>query len=335
MKNRREFIQQAATSAVITSTALISAEGTLAFAKKTGKPALDDRSRVVIARDPQLHDAFRQPVDSRLQALLDRAIATYTGLPKSTDSWKQIIGNAKVIGIKTNGLGGKGISSHAALVHHIAARLQSAGIQSGNIIIWDRNSRDLQACGFTIATDPASVRCFGSDVSGYEDAPESYGTARIRLSKILAQCDMVIGVPILKDHSMAGVTFAMKNMYGVVDRPQDLHADGCCPAVADLNCIPAIRQKVRFTIGDAISSVYDGGPGFRPERLWYPNALIIGEDRVALDHTAWQLLDQKRVEAGLPKFEEAGRAPRYIAVAADKDHNLGTNDPTRIHLMEV
>jgi hypothetical protein len=127
----------------------------------------------------------------------------------------------------------------------------------------------------------------------------------------------------------------MKNMYGVVDRPQDLHANGCCPAVADLNCIPVIRDKVRFTVGDALTSVYDGGPSFHPEHLWYPNALIVGEDRVAIDHTAWELLEKKRAEAGLKTLEAAARPPRYIAVAADTQHNLGTNDPARIHVVEI
>jgi len=32
-----------------------------------------------------------------------------------------------------------------------------------------------------------------------------------------------------------------------------------------------------------------------PERLWQPNALIVGEDRVAIDHIAWGILDKKRV----------------------------------------
>jgi uncharacterized protein (DUF362 family) len=146
---------------------------------------------------------------------------------------------------------------------------------------------------------------------------------------------MVIGLPILKDHSMAGVTFAMKNMYGVVDRPFDLHAGGCNPGVADLNCVPVIRQKVRFTIGDAISSVYDGGPGFHPERLWQPNALIVGEDRVAIDQTAWQMIERKRAEAGMNTLEAAGKQPRYIATAADATHQLGFNDPQKIHLMEI
>jgi uncharacterized protein (DUF362 family) len=146
---------------------------------------------------------------------------------------------------------------------------------------------------------------------------------------------MVINLPILKDHSGAGVTFSMKNMFGVINNPGDLHPTGCNPGVADLNCIPVIREKVRFTIGDAMTSVYDGGPGFHPERLWQPNALIVGEDRVAVDHTAWQMLDRKRVEVGIPTLEAAGRLPRYIATAADQAHKLGVNDPQQIHLMEV
>ncbi len=331
MKNRREFMKQTAAGAL-----LLGAESKSIFAGKPGKAADAGKSRVIVARDPELRDNSNELIEPRLNALLDRAVAAYTGQSRPVNAWKQIVGNAKVVGIKTNGLGGKGISSHAVLVFAIANRLQQAGIQPGNIIIWDRNARDLQACGFTINTDATRVRCFGSDVAGYEDQTESWGTARARLSKILTRdCDMVIGVPILKDHSGAGVTFAMKNMYGVVERPQDLHAGGCCPGVADLNCIPAIRDKVRFTIGDALSSVYDGGPGFHPERLWFPNALIVGEDRVALDQTAWQMIERKRAEAGLKTLEAAGRPPRYIAVAADAAHGLGANDPAKIAVHEV
>ena len=92
---------------------------------------------------------------------------------------------------------------------------------------------------------------------------------------------------------------------------------------------------MRLTIGDAISSVYDGGPGFHPERLWYPNALLIGEDRVALDTIAWEMIDRKRTEMGLPTLEAAGRPPFYIATAADAAHSLGTNDPHRINRVEI
>jgi hypothetical protein len=56
---------------------------------------------------------------------------------------------------------------------------------------------------------------------------------------------------------------------------------------------------------------------------------------VALDQTAWQMLEKKRAEAGMQTLEAAGRPPRYIATAADAAHKLGTNDLARMHVMEV
>lgn len=334
MRNRREFLKEAATGALVLGT-----QSGLSLTR-----ALDQRTeakpKVVIARDPSLHGPDGKLNAARVGALLDRAMATYTGHARPIDAWKRIILAAgakdKVIGLKTNGLGGRGISTHAVLVFAIAERLQQAGVKPGNILVWDRNARDLQACGLTINTDPNQVRCYGSGLSGFEDAVENWGSSHVRFSKILTrECAMVINLPILKDHSMSGLTFAMKNMYGVVERPQDLHGGGCNPGIADLNAFPVIREKIKLTIGDAMTSVYEGGPGFRPEHLWQPNALIIGQDRVAIDQIAWGILDKKRTEMGLKTLEAAGRPPRYIATAAGSTHALGVNDPQRIKLIEV
>lgn len=327
MKNRREFLKDAAAGAV-----LIGAQSKLGLAATAAT-----KSKVVVARDAALHDASGVLDAKRVQALLDRAIATYTGHDKPIAAWKSIVPVGKVIGLKVNGLGGKGIHTHLELIMAVCERLQQAGVKPGEIIIWDRDAHHLQSCGLTISSDPSKIRVIGNDVAGYEEAGVAFGSAvNVKLAKILSrECAMVINLPILKDHELAGVTFSMKNMYGVVQKPNELHAGGCNPSVADLNCIPAIREKVRFTIGDAMSSVYDGGPGFHPERLWQPNALIIGEDRVAVDHTAWQMIERKRAEAGMPTLEAANRPPRYIATAADNAHHLGTNDPQRIHLLEV
>jgi uncharacterized protein (DUF362 family) len=335
MTSRRDFIKEAATGAV-----LLGSQSKLGLAGMLDQHAGTTKSKVVIARDPALHAQGSQPDEQRVLALLDRAIAAYTGHDRPVDAWKCIVaqGHAqdKVIGLKANGLGGRGISTHPALVLAVAERLQQAGVKPGNILVWDRNARDLKACGMTINEDPGRIRCYGSDVSGHEDQVETWGSAQVRFSKILTrECAMVINLPILKDHELSGVTFAMKNMYGVIERPQDLHAGGCNPGVADLNALPVIREKIRLTIGDAISSVYQGGPSFEPEHLWYPNALIVGEDRVAIDHTAWGILERKRAEVGLPTLEAAGRPPRYIATAADAAHRLGVNDPKHINLVEI
>ncbi len=65
-----------------------------------------------------------------------------------------------------NTIAGKGMSTHVSLVLAICERLQQAGIKPGDIIIWDRTSRELERAGYTISTDPNRVRCFGTDMAG-------------------------------------------------------------------------------------------------------------------------------------------------------------------------
>ena len=331
MNSRRDFIKGAATGAL-----LLGSQSSFGLAGMLDQHAEAGKSKVVVARDAALHGQGVQPDEKRVLALLDCAITAYTGHDHPVEAWRRIVPQDQVIGLKVNGLGGRGISTHLALVLAVCERLQQAGVKPGNILVWDRTARDLQACGLTINTDSNRIRCYGSDAAGYEEQAVAFGSTKVKLAKILTrECEMVINLPILKDHNEAGVTFSMKNMYGVVQRPDQLHGHNCNPSLPELNCIPTVREKVRFTIGDAISSVYEGGPVFHPEYLWQPNALIVGADRVAVDYIAWQTIERKRAEAGVPTLEAAGRPPRYIATAADATHRLGVNDPKRIHLMEI
>ncbi len=330
MTDRREFLKEMAASAAILGT-----ETRFALAA-TEAPAVAAKSRVVIVTDPQLRVPGPGPNEQRVAALLDRAMQTWWGTHDPVDPWKRLVRPDQVVGIKVNTIAGKGLSTHVSLAAAVCARLQQAGIRAGDIIVWDRTSRELRAAGYTISTDPARVRCFGTDAIGYERAEAVHGSSRTRFSKILSQCDVIINVPILKNHSMSGVTLAMKNMFGVINNPGDHHGDGSCdPYIADLNMHPEIRSKVRFVVGDLITSIYNGGPGFRPEYTWNYNGLMVGEDPVALDYTGWQIIERKRAEMKMNTLEQAGIPPRYIATAADAAHRLGTNHPSRIDLIRT
>jgi len=140
---------------------------------------------------------------------------------------------------------------------------------------------------------------------------------------------------VLKDHDGAGVSMALKNMYGVIHNPNKYHPNGCNPYVADVNMLPEIRTKTCLHICDAITACYEGGPGFKPEFSWKYNGLIVSQDPVALDYTGWQIIERKRAENKLKTLEAEKRAPQYIATAADAQHRLGTNDPKRINVVEV
>ena len=86
MESRREFLKGAASGALV-----LGAQGAKGLAKAVESQTDPAQSRVVIARDPALHNAAGQLDEGRVITLLDRAITTYTGREKPVDAWKQIL----------------------------------------------------------------------------------------------------------------------------------------------------------------------------------------------------------------------------------------------------
>jgi hypothetical protein len=134
MKSRRDFLKDRSNGSRAAWRAEQAGLAAMLDQREAGK------SKVVVARDAALHGR-RQLDEKRVLDLLDRAIAAYTGHDKPVEAWKRIVPVGKVIGLKVNGLGGKGISTHAALVMAVCERLQQAGVKPGNIMVWDRNAR--------------------------------------------------------------------------------------------------------------------------------------------------------------------------------------------------
>ncbi len=327
--NRRDFLRGCVASALLMSDA-----GKLA-ANVVTPPAPEAKSKVVIARDQALRNSGGDVDPARLGNMLDRAMQAFFDAKKPVDAWKRVVKPGEVIGLKINGLGGRRLTTSHVLVESVINRLNQAGIALKDIVVFDRSDRDLANGGFT-PPEWKGVRVISNRTAGHEEETSQHGSVTTRLTKILTRtCDAVINLPVLKDHELAGVTVAMKNMYGVINNPRDLHPNGCNPYIADLNMLLPIRQKVRLTITDATTAVYEGGPGYNPQWAWQYNGVMIGRDPVALDTVAWQIIDQKRKEAGLKTLKEAGREPKYIATAADEQHRLGTNDLKRIERVEL
>ncbi|MCL5745399.1 MAG: DUF362 domain-containing protein [Acidobacteria bacterium] len=284
------------------------------------------KSRVVIARDGK----------AGVLNLLDRAMQSYFNRDTPAEAWRQVVRPGETVGLKVNCLSGKGGSTSVALVDAICERLQQAGIRQQSIIIIDRLNEDLESAGFRPNSRSGRIRYMGNDVLGYEAALSIHGSAGSLLSKTLTQlCDAVINLPVLKDHGIVGVTMALKSMFGVIHNPNKYHTNAGDPYVADVNMLPAIRQKVRLTIADGLTAQYEGGPTYMPQWSWPYNGLLVGQDPVALDTVGWQIIEQKRAEKGLKPLKGMKREPKYIATAADSQHRLGTNDPSRIERLEV
>jgi uncharacterized protein (DUF362 family) len=329
--SRRGFLKKALAGAV----ALPAGIGLTSAA--TAEPGTaGGKSRVVIARDPQLRGDVATVDSQRVLSLLDRAMQSLFDRDRPIEAWKMVVRPGERVGLKVNTLGGRGISSNLQLVEAICERLQEAGIKADDIVVWDRVSEEMEHAGFHLSEGGNRVQCFGTDRVDYEQDLAAYGSVGSRLSKILTQhTNVLINVPVLKDHDGAGVTIALKNMYGVIHNPNKYHPNGCNPYIADLNMLPEIGARLRLHICDATTAIYDGGPAYKPETSWKANTLIVSQDPVALDWTGWRTIERKRAEKGLKTLEAEGRAPNYIATAADREHRLGTNDPNRITTVEV
>jgi uncharacterized protein (DUF362 family) len=329
--SRRDFLKKCVTGA-----AVLGASGRVGLLAAAEEGAALAKSRVVIARDAMLRGVGTTVDSRRMVTLLDRAMQALFDRDNPNETWKKLVRPGERVGLKVNALGGRGLSSNLQLVEAICERLKEVGIKASDIVVWDRDSDELEHVGFHVATGGNRVQCFGTDRVDYEQELVTHGSVGSRLSKILTQrCDVLINVPVLKDHDVAGVTIALKNMYGVIHNPNKYHPNGCNPYIADLNMLPEIRTKMRLTICDATTASYEGGPGYKPEYSWKNNGLMVSQDPVALDYTGWQIIERKRAEKGLKTLEGDKRAPHYIATAADAQHRLGTNDPRRIAVVEV
>jgi hypothetical protein len=160
MQSRREFVKE-----MVAGAAVLGAGTNFAWGQ--GRTA---KSKVVIVRDAKLRTPGPAPDEKRVAALLDHAMQTYFNAQNSLQPWKQIVRPGQVVSLKLNSMGGRAISPSVALVAAICERLQQAGIKAGDIIVWDRGSRELESAGFKLSNAPGAVRFIGSDTAGYEDA---------------------------------------------------------------------------------------------------------------------------------------------------------------------
>jgi uncharacterized protein (DUF362 family) len=313
--------------------------------------ARNQESRVVIARDNDVIDDNFKVDQNVVRKMLDDAVTRLADTKPASAAWRKYFRSDDIVGIKVNTLSGKWMSSHPEVVAAIVDGLRSAGVKEKNIIIWDKDDRELKEAGFEInrksSNDP---RCFGtSPAVGYESdikMHKMYNSIASRLSRIATFCTAFVNVPVLKHHTMAGVTLSLKNWFGAINNPNKYHFDtnnermvAACKYIPDLNSIlfstSSLGKRQPLIICDGIMSQYDMGPGYRPDKTWNYSGLIVSTDSVALDRIGTQIIERKRQEVGLRSLSEVGREPEYISIAADQSHRLGTDDPSEIELISA
>ncbi len=305
--------------------------GTRRKSPKSGK------SKVIVIKGESLRDRKGSLKKEKVRELLDKGIEALFDVRSPDEAWRGLVDPKRdVVGLKVNCLAGKGMSTSPELSMAIADSLREVGVRAENIIIWDRLNAHLRRAGYKINSSGRGVRCLGTDAVGLDNRLAVHRSIGSIFSRIITDyCSVIINIPILKDHSITGLTAAMKNYFGAIHNPNKYHQNLGDPYIADLNSHPIIREKDIITICDAFTCQYNGGPSYVPHWSWNCDSLMIGTDPVAIDYVGWQIIDEKRISSGLETLEGSGRKPKYIETAADNDHRIGTNDPNRIDIVRM
>ena len=280
------------------------------------------RSVVAFAADPRAMDGLDENagVTGRM---VDALIRTITGRSDTASAWREIAGPKDRVGIKVTTAGGRYFSTRRGVVAAVVAGLKTAGVQ--NIIVWDRDSSTLRACGFTPQRLGCEVRGIdppnGWDRSASFQAPvlgkliwgdllfkekltatrDSPLSSKSHLCTILSRdVTRFINIPALSDEPGCGVGGALHSaVVGNIDnwRRFTVFGESGATAIADAYADPRIAEKCVLHLLDALAVTYAGGPGPNPQNSAIHTTLYASQDPVALDSIGLRLLENWRTRA--------------------------------------
>jgi uncharacterized protein (DUF362 family) len=291
----------------------------VAGAAAPGKP------RVVVIRHEALAAEGQGPPPERVCEFLDEALKALTADTRAADAWARRLKPSDRVGIKVNCLG---YSTRPAVALATAASLGAIGLAPQQTIVWDRTSDELRRAGYDVAASGKAARCFGTD------ALTDRGGIGSLFSRIVTdETTALISACVLKDHNLAGLTCALKNFFGAIHNPNKYHDNGCDPFIADTCAAEPIRKRLRLAVCDALRPQFSGGPSLRPQWQWGYGGLLVSTDPVALDRVALEIIERKRVAAGMKPLEAEKRPARYLASAQAR--GLGEADLALIDVISI
>jgi len=170
----------------------------------------------------------------------------------------------------------------------------------------------------------AAVKAAGGDMEVMSpikyakfDIPQGKSITSWNIYRDVLETDVLIDVPIAKNHSMARLTLGGKNLLGVVSDPNQLHRD-LAQRIADL--VSLVRPTL--TVVDAYRILVEHGPtGGSLNDVKQANTVIASHDIIAAD------------AFGATLFGLTGADIPYISKGAEM--GLGTLDLSSVKVEEI
>ena len=274
--------------------------------------------------------------------MLDQGMRALTGESSAREAWAKFIEPSDIVALKVNPSGTPTTTTSIPLMREVIRALNAVGVPSRNIIVFDRNSNQMEVLGYHNLL-PVGVRVVGLDGewvtggrkrTGYDPnvfaEMNCFGERETRsyMGSVVSEATKIVNLPCLKEHNASGVTGCLKNLaYGCFNNVARTHRfpkTYTDPAIAVLCTAAPLRAKAVLHIMDGIRAVYHGGPfAWNPDFVWEAKTLLIGTDPVAVDRIELEIVEQKRRDVGAPSLWD--RNPQSIGSAADTDRSAQKN----------
>lgn len=266
----------------------------------------------------------RRVSEAAVRAMVDAGMKALTGDQAAKDAWARFFVPQDVVALKVNPSGVPGTVTSMPLVREVIRALMAIGIPAKRIIVYDRNSNQLEVNGYHALVQPG-VRVLGLDQrwavegttrGGYDPSAycemDCFGERETRsylASVVTNEATKIVNLPCLKEHNASGVTGCLKNLaYGSfnnVDRTHVSPKSFTDPIIAVMCSAAPLRCKSVLHIMDGLRAVYHSGPfAWNPEFVWEAQTLLFGTDPVAVDRIELEIVEGKRRQLGVPPLTD-------------------------------
>ncbi len=314
---RREFLIEGAAA---TSAAALLAGGCGDDDQEQQIPKVDMKARVVEVKDEKAVSDKGVLDAARARAMLHAGLKELTKQTDLATAWKVLIPDFTAetrIGIKISGINWKVCNSPEMIKALIDTLTSDLGADPKKMMVWDKTSWELVLAKLT--EKDLGVKVQGTVSSpqgpGYEATKHTVLNTPCQLSRILSDMtDVTINCGVLKSHDIAGVTGALKNVYGMFTEPGDFHKN-LNAALPELYAL--VHKSNRLCINEGFLAVASGGPMGAASHK--PGKLLLSVDPVAIDAHVLALIN------GLAKTPVPDKKLKWLDGAVAK--GLGSKVP--------
>ena len=313
------------------------------------------RAKVHVASDTGATSAFVPDVAITRRLVL-KALAAAAGKESAVAAWKTWVQSNDVVGFKVTSAPGPLMGTRPVVVEALIASLLESGHPAENVLIWDRDPRDLQAAGFVDLARRLGVRIATSTESGW-DASKYYESPilgklvfgdlefskgdrfsvgkRSHVTQLLTKkvTRIVTVAPVLA-HNSAGVNGHLLGLaFGSVDNMYRFDGDPARTAetVPEICALDDLMPKVLFGLSDALVAQIRGDDTARLHDTVALNEVRVSTDLVALDRLA--LADIETARKSYPiEGEKAFKTDLFVNAELLE---MGVADLKRIDVLRV